>query len=90
MRLLGYYKIKQGVLVQNVSRFYDFESLGKVCDQFNNLINTLKREENFETGGKNPWLDNKDEGKFMTDSEKLGKYVNLDNTCLTENVFQAY
>ena len=43
-RSLGYYKIKQEVLQQNLSRYYEFESAEKVCTQFNNLINTLKRE----------------------------------------------
>ena len=50
LRSLGYYKIQWGVLQQNVSRFYKFESVEKVCDQFNNLINTLKMEEKLETG----------------------------------------
>ena len=45
MRLLGYYKIKQGVLQQNLGCMYHFESANKVCDQFNRLINTLKKEE---------------------------------------------
>ena len=35
-----YYKIAQGVFQQNLSRFYEIESAEKVCDQFNNLINT--------------------------------------------------
>ena len=54
LRLLGYYKIKQGVLQQNLSRFYELESAEKVCHQFNNLINTLKKEQNLETGEKYP------------------------------------
>ena len=45
LRSLGYYKVKQGVLQQNLSKLYHFESANKVCDQFNRLINTLKREE---------------------------------------------
>ena len=45
LRLLGYYKMKQGVLQQNLSCMYHFESANKVCDQFNRLINTLKKEE---------------------------------------------
>ena len=49
LRLLGYYEIKQGVLQQNVSRFYKFESAEKICSQFNNLINTLKMEHIIET-----------------------------------------
>ena len=45
LRLLGYYKIKQGVLQQNLSCLYHFESVNEVCNQFNKLINTLIREE---------------------------------------------
>ena len=84
LRSLGHYKIRQGVLQQNLSRFYEFESAEKVCNQFNNLINTLKKEENLEMGEKYPWLDKMDESKYMTDREILEKYINLDNTCLTE------
>ena len=50
LRSLGYYKIKQGVLQQNLSRFYNFKSVENVCNHFNNLINTLKKEETIETG----------------------------------------
>ena len=35
-RSLGYYKIKQGVLQQNLSRYYKFELAEKICTQFNN------------------------------------------------------
>ena len=84
LRSLGYYKIWQGVLQQNLGRFYEFELAEKVCDQFNNLINTLKKEEKLETGEKYPWLDKTDERKYMTDREILEKYINLDNACLTE------
>ena len=38
-RSLGYYKIQQGVLQQNLSKFYNFESAENVCNQFNNIIN---------------------------------------------------
>ena len=50
LRSLGYYKINQGVLQQYLSRFYEFELAEKVCDQFNNLINTLKKEQSQEMG----------------------------------------
>ena len=82
LRSLGYYKIKQGVIQQKLSRFYEFESADEVCTQFNNLINTLKKEVKLDTGEKFPWLDNSDERKYMSDKEMLTKYVNLDNTCL--------
>ena len=61
LRSLGYYKIQQGVLQQNVSKIYKFKLAEKVCDQFNNLINTLKKEEKLETGEKYPSLDKTDE-----------------------------
>ena len=48
LRSLGYYKIKQGVLQQNLSRYYEFELAEKVCTQFDNVINTLKREQSLE------------------------------------------
>ena len=54
LRSLGYYKIKQGVLQQNLSRYYKFELAEKICAQFNNLIDTLKKVQNIDTGEKDP------------------------------------
>ena len=85
LRSLGYYKKKQGVIQQKLSRFYEFESADEVCMQFNNLINTLRKEQKLDTGEKSPWLDNSDERKYMSDREILRKYINLDNTCLMED-----
>ena len=84
LRSLGYYKIKQGVLQQNLNHMYHFESAHKVCDQFNRLIDTLRKEESLEGTEKYPWLDDSDERKYMTDKEVLEKYINLDNSCLTK------
>ena len=85
MRSLGYYKIKQGVLQQNLSCMYHFESASMICDQFNRLINTLKKEEE-ETCNtdKYPWLDDSDERKHMPDREILDKYIDLEGLCLTK------
>ena len=64
LRLLGYYKIKQGVLQQNLSCMYHFEPVNKVCGQFNRLINTLKKEEEEACNAdKYPWLDDSDKEK---------------------------
>ena len=41
-----------------------------------------KEEENPKE--KYPWLDDKDERKYMADREILDKYINLENTCLTK------
>ena len=84
-RSLGYYKIKQGVLQQNLSCMYHFESTNKVWDQFNKLINTLKKEEEGTCNtDKYPWLDHSNERKHMTDKEILGKYIDLEGSCLTK------
>ena len=86
LRLLGYYKIKQGVLQQNLSCMYHFEPASKVCDKFNRLINTLKIEEEEGTCNtdKYPWLDDSDERKCMTNKEILDKYIDLDSSCLNQ------
>ena len=72
------------MLQQNLGRYYEFESAEKVCAQFINLINTIKKEQSLEIGEKYPCLDNRDERKYMADREMLEKYINLENTCLTE------
>ena len=82
--MLGYYKIKQGILQQNLSKYYEFESAEKLCDQCINLINSKKKEQNIDTGEKYQWLDVSDERRHMIDREILEKYINLDKTCLTE------
>ena len=43
LRLIGYYKIKQGVLQQNLSKYNRFKSADTLCEQFNKIVNTLKR-----------------------------------------------
>ena len=83
LRSLGYYKIKQGVLQQNLSCMYHFESVITVCDQFNRLINTLRKEEETNGTDKYPWLDDSDERKYMMDREILDKCIDLESSCLT-------
>ena len=47
LRSLGYYKIKQGILQQNLSKYYRFERADMLCEYFNKFLNTLKKD---------PWL----------------------------------
>ena len=44
LRSLCYYRIKQGILQQNLSKYYRLESADVLCEQFNKFINTLKKE----------------------------------------------
>ena len=85
LRLLGYYKIKQGILQQNPSRYYKFEKAEKLCKYFNKFVNILKKErEQKLPEDKYLWLDPGDEQRHMTDKEILDKYINLDNSCLSK------
>ena len=85
LRSLEHYKVKQGILQQNLSKQYHFESANTVCNLFNRLIYMLKKEEEENGKGKDkyPWWKDSDERKYMTDREILDKYVNLDNSALT-------
>ena len=85
LRSLGYYKIKQGILQQNLSKYYGFEKAEKLCEFFNKFVNTLKREREQKSPRDNyPWLDPDDDRRHMTDKEILEKYINLDNSCLSK------
>ena len=81
LRLMGYYKIKQGILQHNLSRYYRFKSAYTLCEQFNRFINTLKREKKEEMVDKYPWLDPSNEEKHMSGRGILDKYVDLDKLC---------
>ena len=62
LRSLGYYKIKQGILQQNLSKYYRYERAEKLCEYFNNFVNTLKKErEQKLPEEKYPWLAPSDE-----------------------------
>ena len=85
LRSLGYYKIKQGILQQNLSKYYKFERADTLCEHFNKFINTLKKEREQEESKENyPWLDPSDDRKYMMGKEILNKYIDLDRPCLME------
>ena len=45
----------------------------------------LKREREQKKPVENyPWLDSRDERKYMTDQEILDKYIDLESSCLTK------
>ena len=46
LRSLAYYKIKQGIWQQNLSKYYRFERADTLCEYFNKFVNTLKRRMN--------------------------------------------
>ena len=48
LRSLGYYENEQGILQQNLSKYYKFKRADSLCEQFNKFINTLKKGERTE------------------------------------------
>ena len=84
IRSLGYYKIKQGILQQNLSKYYGFEEAEKLCEYFNKFVDTLKKEREQTLTDEYPWLDPEDERRNMTDREILEKYIDLKNSCLNK------
>ena len=81
IRSLRYYKIKQGILQQNLSRYYRFGEAKKLCEYFNKFVGTLQKEGEQKTPiDKYPWLDPEDERRDMKDREILEKYVDLKNS----------
>ena len=74
IRSLGYYKIKQGTLQQNLIRYYRFEEASKLCEYFNKFVDTLKKDREQTTSvDKYSWLDPEDERRNMMDREILEK-----------------
>ena len=85
IRSLGYYKIKLGILQQNLSRYYRFEEAKKLCEYFNEFVDTLKRvREQTISVDKYPWIDPEDERRNMMDREILEKFINLRTSCLNK------
>ena len=58
--------------------------MDKICTDFNKLMEEKRQEEKTNSKEKYPWLDDTDERKYMTDKEILDKYINLKDSCLTE------
>ena len=54
VRSLGYHKIKQGILQQNLSKYYRFGRADTLCEYFNKFVNMMKRKENKRTRRKLP------------------------------------
>ena len=44
LRSLGYCKIKQGILQENLRRYYRLKKAEKLCEYFNKFVNTLQKD----------------------------------------------
>ena len=81
LRSLGYYKIKQGVLQQNLDKYYQFKEVDKICADFNRIMEEKRHEEKNDSEERYSWLEEDDDWKYMTD-EILDKYINLKDSGL--------
>ena len=80
IRSLRYYKIKQGILQQNFSRYYRFEEAKKFCEYLNKFVDTIRKEREQTTSlDKYLRLDPEDERRNITDREILKKCIDLKN-----------
>ena len=53
LRSLGYYKIKQEILQQNLSKYYRFERAEKLCEYFKKICkHTVERKRTKDSRGK--------------------------------------
>ena len=84
LRSVDYNKIKQGILQQNLSKYYRFKLVEVLCEQFNKFINTPMKRKKEETREKYLLLEPNNERKYMTDRAILEKYIDLENSCLTD------
>ena len=83
MKSLGYYGIKQGILQQNLSKYYRFEKVDIPCKQFNMFVNMIKKNRQQEETKENLLLlDPRDERNYMKDRGILEKYIDLEKTML--------
>ena len=48
MRSIGYFKVKHSTIQHN-THYYEFQPLQVPCEEFNNMTNTIKREEQQST-----------------------------------------
>ena len=85
IRSLGYYKIKQGILQQNLSKYYKFEEVSKLCEYVNKFVDTLRKDREQTTlVDKYPCLSPDDERRNMTDREIFEKCIDLGASCLNK------
>ena len=53
---LGYYMIKQGVLQQNLNKYYYFEEANRVCKTFNKMVEIVRQKERDRQKEKYPFV----------------------------------
>ena len=50
LRSLGFYKIKQEILQEHLGRHYHFELADNMCNQYNRVVNLMRKEEENSEG----------------------------------------
>ena len=55
LKSLGFYKIKQEVLQEHLSRHYHFELADDVCNQYNRFVNLMRKKEEIQKVSFHGW-----------------------------------
>ena len=61
---MGYYKIKQSIVQQNLSKYYNFKSDDTICEYLNRFINTFTERKKGRNVGKISMVRPSDERKI--------------------------
>ena len=75
--------MKQNTLQHHIQHYTELKPLEVLCEEFNKLTNTFKREEQQSTDP-DPWLAEDDKSRYLTDIEILEKQIDLETSCLTQ------
>ena len=96
-RSLGYCNISHRTLSNNLSSIYEFECLGKLCNQYNEVVNkiNLANKDTFYKITETKELNNSNKNRYpcsawwtsrtLSDKEILDKSINLKDSELTES-----
>ena len=66
MRWIGCYKVKQSNIQHHLKLYYEFRPLQGLCEEFNKLTNTPRREEQKSTDPYQ-WVAENDEHQILSD-----------------------
>ncbi len=88
LRSMGYYKITQDQLMNELKEEFQFIEAREYCESYNKMVDQWnerkKKQQRAKREGPDPfpWLEADDPRRYMTDEQILRQLVNLDNSKL--------
>ncbi len=90
LRSLGYFKVTQSQIMNELKDDYNFIEAREACDRYNKLIEVWDELKQAQEKAKKeeldpfPWLEAEDERRFLTDEQIIRKFVKLEESCLSD------